>query len=78
MILHFIIQTNKCTTHTHTHTYIYINIILYIVSTAARKRWAVHVTRMGRGEAYTGFWWGNLRKRDHWGDPDEGGRIILR
>jgi len=24
------------------------------------------------------FWWGNLRKRDHWGGPDAGGRIILR
>ena len=20
---------------------------------------------MGRGEVYTGFWWGNLRDRDH-------------
>ena len=26
-------------------------------------RWAENVTRMGRGEAYTGFWWGNLRER---------------
>jgi hypothetical protein len=26
----------------------------------------------------TGFWWGNLRKRDHWGDPGIHGRIILR
>jgi hypothetical protein len=26
----------------------------------------------------TGFWWGNLRERDHWGDPGVGGRIILR
>jgi len=24
------------------------------------------------------FWWGNLRERDHLGDPGVGGRIILR
>ena len=30
-----------------------------------RMRWAGHVARMGRGEACTGFWWGNLRGRDH-------------
>ena len=27
---------------------------------------------------YTGVWWGNLRERDHWGDKDVDGRIILR
>ena len=32
----------------------------------------------GKGEGGTGFWWGNLRERDHWGDPDADGRIILR
>jgi len=32
----------------------------------------------GRREAYTGFWWGNLRERDHLGDPGVDGRIILR
>jgi len=33
---------------------------------------------MGIGEAYTGFWWGNLRERDHLGDPGIDGRVILR
>ena len=42
-----------------------------------RMRWAAHVTRMGSGEACTGVWWGNLRERDHLGDPDVDGRIIL-
>jgi hypothetical protein len=32
---------------------------------------------MGRREGCIGFWWGNLRERDHWGDPGVGGRIIL-
>jgi len=32
----------------------------------------------GRGEACTGFWWGNLRERDRLGDHGVDGRIILR
>jgi hypothetical protein len=32
----------------------------------------------GRKEAYTGFWWGNLRERDHLGDQGLDRRIILR
>ena len=35
-------------------------------------------TKYGGGETYTGFWWGNLRERDHLGDPGVDGRIILR
>ena len=27
---------------------------------------------------YTGFWWGNLRERDHLEEPGGDGRIILR
>jgi hypothetical protein len=30
-----------------------------------------------RGEACTGFWWGNLEVGDHLGDPGVDGRIIL-
>jgi len=41
-------------------------------------RWAGNVARTGRGELYIGIWWGNLRERDHLGDPGVDGRIILR
>ena len=39
------------------------NIVRVIKS--RRMRWAGHVARMGRGEAYTGYWCGNLREGDH-------------
>jgi hypothetical protein len=56
-----------CTPHPST--------ILRVIK-SRRMRWAGHVTRMGGGEACIGFLWGNLRERDHWGDPGVGGRII--
>ena len=30
-----------------------------------RMRWVGQVARMGRGEMYTGFWWGNWREGGH-------------
>jgi hypothetical protein len=43
-----------------------------------RKRWTGNVAGMGRGEAYTGFWWGILRKRDHLKNTGIDERIIMR
>ena len=37
--------------------------------------WACGVYR--GGEAYVGFWWGNLREIGHLRDPGVDGRIIL-
>ena len=31
-----------------------------------------------RGEVYAGFWWGNLREREHLKEPGVDGRMILR
>ena len=56
--------------------YCSLNIVPVIKS--RKMRWARHVARLGRGKAYIGFWWGNLRERDHLGDPGVVGRIILR
>jgi hypothetical protein len=33
---------------------------------------------MGRGKVQAGFWWRNLRERNHLEDPGVDGRIILR
>jgi hypothetical protein len=43
-----------------------------------RMRWMGHVVRVGEGRGVYRVWWGNLRERDHWGDPGIDGRIILR
>jgi hypothetical protein len=52
--------------------------IVWVIK-SRRMRWAGHVAHMGgRGEAYTGFWWGNLRKREHLEDSGDDGRITLK
>ena len=44
-----------------------------------RTRWAGHVARVGEGRGVHRVLIGKPEgKRDHWGDPDVDGRIILR
>jgi hypothetical protein len=58
-------------------TYSSTNIVR--VTKSRKIRCAGHAARMGgRGEVYTGFWWGNLRERQHLEDPRIIGRTILR
>ena len=47
-------------------------------NTVRVMKWAGHVARVGETRGYTGIWWGNLREREHLGDPGVDGRIILR
>ena len=51
---------------------------IFRVIKSRSMRWAGMYRVWGRGEAYTGFWWGNLRDRGHLGDPGLDRRIILR
>ena len=41
--------------------------IIWMIKSRMRCAGMYHVR--GRGEAYTGFWWGNLREKDHLEDP---------
>ena len=43
-----------------------------------RMRCVGHVARMGKGEVYTEFWWGNVKEIHHLEDPGIDGTIILR
>jgi hypothetical protein len=42
-----------------------------------RMRWACNVACMER-RGYKGFWWGNLRERDHFEAPGVDGKVTLR
>jgi hypothetical protein len=35
-----------------------------------------NVAPIGEKEVHTGFWWGNVRERDHVEDPGIDGRIL--
>ena len=65
--------TNKLQIHTN----ISYSCYSYVVK-SRRMRWAGHVARMGEGRGVHRVLVGKRRERDHWGDPDLDGRIILR
>ena len=41
-------------------------------------RWVGYVDVRGRGDVYTGFWWGNLRETDHMEGTGVDGKKTLR
>jgi hypothetical protein len=43
-----------------------------------RMKWTGLVACIGERRGIHRVWWGNLRERDHLGDPGIGGMIILR
>jgi hypothetical protein len=64
--------------HNEEHHDLYSSLTIMRVIKSRIMRWAGHEYWMGKGKACTGFWWGNLRERYHWGDPGVDERIILR
>src|SRR5215510_5829237 len=58
--------------------YLYTSTNIVRVIKSRRMRWAGHVMRMGEERGLYSVLVGNVRERDHWGDPGIDGRIILR
>jgi hypothetical protein len=65
-------------THNEKLNDLYSSTNIFRVIESKITRLAGYVARMGIGEAYSEFWWGNLRERDQLGDLGVNGRIIIR
>jgi hypothetical protein len=59
----------------HNNLYSSPNMVRVIKS--RRMTWAGHVAHTGEERGCIVSWWGNRRKRDHWGDLGIDGWIIL-
>ena len=64
--------------HNEELSYLYSLPNIVRVVKSRRMRWAGHVARMGKGRGVHRVLVGNPKRRDHWGDSDVDGRIILR
>ena len=53
-----------------------VPVLRFLGGISSLGRGMLHVWR--KGEVCTRFRWGNLMERDHWGDQNVDGRIILR
>ena len=51
--------------------------IVQVIKTR-KMRWVGHIAHMGERRGLYRVWWGNLRERDHLGNPGIDGRILLR
>jgi hypothetical protein len=43
-----------------------------------RRRWNVHVARIGRSGMYVRFWWESQKEKGHEENLDIGGSIVLK